>query len=284
MALFQEVQIIGCGLLGASLGLALKSRGLAQQVVGVGRNQSTLEKALAAGAIDEGSTDLSPSAQRADLIVLATPVGKCLELLGALPGIAKASAVMTDVGSTKAEICARAETLWPRQRRFIGSHPMAGSEKSGPEHASATLFDGAICLVEEHPALDPEALSHVITLWESVGSRVVRVEPRRHDAILARTSHLPHVIASALASLTGREGDVSSFVGNGFRDTTRIAASRPEVWTEICLTNQSALLDALRGYELELAEFRHALEQRNEAAIERYFAAGRDARGRIFPA
>lgn len=283
MQLAERVQIIGCGLLGASLGLALKERGLAGRVIGVGRNQSTLDKALASCAIDEATLELDASLGKADLIVLAAPVAKSIELLGELAALVSPRAVITDVGSTKGAICARAESFWPQSRRFVGAHPMAGSEKSGPEHARASLYENAVCLVEEHPSLDAEAVALVVALWEGVGAKVVRVESEQHDAMLAYTSHLPHVVAACVAMLAERQGDVSGFIGNGFRDTTRIAASRPEVWTEICLTNRKALLEGLRAYDAEMTAFREALLRKDETAIEAFFARGKASREGICP-
>ncbi len=278
MPLYERPVIIGCGLLGASLGLALKARGLAGSITGVGRNQCTLDRAQAVGAIDHASLQLEQAIPGADLIVIATPVAQSIDILVQAAALASPGAVLTDVGSTKAAICARADSLWPEARPFVGSHPMAGSEKFGPDHATATLFDGAVCLVEEAESLSETAREHVVALWQGVGARVVPVDARRHDTVLAYTSHLPHVVASCVAATAAEHGDVRAMVGNGFRDTTRIAASRPEVWTEICLTNRDAVIAGLRAYEHRLADFRHALEDEDASAVERFFEQGRAGR------
>lgn len=282
MALYERPVIIGCGLLGASLGLALKARGLAGVITGVGRNQSTLDRACAVGAIDRASLRLEEALPDADLIVIAAPVAQSVDILVQAAALAGPGAVLTDVGSTKAAICARAAELWPEDRPFVGSHPMAGSEKFGPDNAVATLFEGAVCLVEESETLNPTAHEHVVALWQGVGAKVVPVEARRHDTILAYTSHLPHVVAACVAATAAQHGNVRAMVGNGFRDTTRIAASRPEVWTEICLTNRDALIAGLRAYEHRLADFRHALEDEDAAAVERFFEEGRKGREGIY--
>ena len=282
MQLFEQVTIVGCGLLGASLGLALKQRGLAKHVVGVGRNVSTLEKAQAAGAIDAHASLLDAASDSA-LVVLAVPVAQSVTVLESLAGATHPDAVLTDVGSTKAVICQRASELWPTHRRFVGAHPMAGSDKSGPEHARADLYEGCICLLEAHPALDAAAHAQVDALWQAVGARTVPVEAARHDAILAYTSHLPHVVAAALALRADAQGDVKPFVGNGLKDSTRIAASRPEVWTEICLTNREALLEAIDACAHELQYFRAALQAEDCTAVTEFFEVARDARQRIFP-
>jgi prephenate dehydrogenase len=278
MPLYEHPVIIGCGLLGASLGLALKARGLAGTVTGVGRNQSTLDRARAVGAIDDASLALEDALPGADLIVIATPVAQSINILVQAAALAAPGAVLTDVGSTKAAICARADELWGDDRPFIGSHPMAGSEKFGPDHATDHLFHGAVCLVEESDNLNPAARERVLALWQGVGAKVVSVEARRHDTILAYTSHLPHVAASCVAAAAAHHGDVRAMVGNGFRDTTRIAASRPEVWTEICLTNRDAIIAGLRAYEHHLAGLRQALEHEDAAAVERFFEEGRAGR------
>lgn len=275
-----HVAIVGCGLLGASLGLALKQRGLVGSVTGIGRNRSTLDAAHSAGAIDHAALDLEAAAG-ADLVVIATPVAQSVGILEQLAKIAKPEAVLTDVGSTKGRICSRAAELWPAQRPFIGGHPMAGSEKSGPAAARADLYAGAVCIVEESDNVSDAARGMVHDMWQAVGSTVVTLAAERHDELLALTSHLPHVAAACVATMAGRAGDVTQLVGNGFRDVTRIAASRPEVWTEICLTNREALLEGLRAYENWLGDFRHALEEEDAPAIEGFFSQAKAARESI---
>lgn len=283
---FDNAVIIGVGLLGGSLGLALKQRGLAAKVVGIGRNRSSLEKAIDCGAIDSAvmDSDLAGACADADLIVVSTPVQKAVSAVEDLAACVGPGAIATDVASTKGGICAAARAAWPAPRRFVGSHPMAGSEKHGPEHASADLFVNHVCLVEDAADLDHQAHARIVALWEAVGARVVPVDAVAHDDILARTSHVPHVLAAALAQLAARRGDVRDFVGNGFRDTTRIAASRPEVWRDICLSNRNAVLHALDEYAQVLEALRDALADDDAAAVEAFFAQGNDARKRILGA
>lgn len=277
---FERVAILGVGLLGASLGLALKQRGLAGHILGIGRRLESLEAALRIGAIDAHSLDPA-SAAAASLIVIATPAALVEPMLDQIRPILAPGAVVTDVASTKAAICQHAAATWPAPRRFVGSHPMAGSEKFGPEHGDPELYTGSVCFVESSDGLDPEATATVQRLWEAVGAQVVRVAPAEHDLYVARTSHLPHVLAAAIAEVAGRAGDVRPFVGNGFRDTTRIAAGRAEVWRDISLTNRDALLATLDELQQDLGVFRAALEQRDGAALEAFFEAGRAARLRI---
>jgi prephenate dehydrogenase len=279
-AYFDRVAIVGAGLLGASLGLALKARGMAGRVAGVGRRESALDKALDMRAIDEAHLEIAPAAHGAQLVVLCTPAAQVVRHLDTVRELVSPETVVTDVASTKGALCAHARDTWPKPRRFVGSHPMAGSEKFGPEFGRADFYAGTVCLVEQADDLDPAARDAVTALWEGVGARVTGVDALEHDALLARTSHLPHVAASAVALLAGRQGNVREVIGNGFRDSTRIAAGRPELWCEICLTNRDAILDGLGELAGALEEFRAALERGDEAALSRFFEEGRAARER----
>ena len=276
-----RVAIVGVGLLGASLGLALKARGLAARVTGVGRRLSSLQVALDRGAIDDTAATVAQAAAQADLLVVATPAALVTAMLDEARDAGNARLIVTDVASTKAAICRHAAAAWTAPRRFVGSHPMAGGEKFGPEHGRADLYEGTVCLVEDAPDLDAEARGAVCRLWESVGARVVPVDPARHDPLLARTSHLPHAVASAVAALAAEAGATSQFIGNGFRDLTRIADSRPEVWRDICLTNRTALLESLAGLDARLHELSAALVAGDAARLEAFFDAGREGRRKV---
>lgn len=280
---FGRVAIIGVGLLGASLGLALKSRGLSTGVTGVGRRQSSLDLALECGAIDDATLDLEAACGPADVIVVATPAAMVTEKLDVVRAHCSPEAVITDVASTKHAICTHADATWPTPRRFVGSHPMAGGEKFGPEHGRADLYDGSVCLVEEGPELDPAARETVTALWRAVGARVVNVDSASHDALLARTSHLPHIAATAIADLAGRHGDIRTVIGKGYRDVTRVAAGRPEIWRDICLTNRSAILAGLSELRAWLETFEGALSDHDVEALEAMFESGKAARDRAVP-
>ncbi len=280
---FDCMAIVGVGLLGASLGLAVKARGIAGRVLGVGHRQCSLDSALACRAIDEAFLEVPPALETADCVVIATPAALVAEKLDVVRRAAPPHAVATDVASTKGLICAHAEATWPTPRRFIGSHPMAGSEKFGPEHGRPDFYEGAICLVEEGGTVDAAARAAIAGLWEAVGARVLPVEPLHHDGLLARTSHLPHVAAAAVAAIAANQGDVAPFVGKGFRDATRIAASRPEVWRDICLTNRDALLAGLGELDETLHHFADALARGDGGAVEAFFETGRSAREKAVP-
>jgi len=271
---FDRAAVIGVGLLGASLGLALKARGMARRVIGVGHRQITLDTALRAGAVDEITFDVKTAAAGADLIVVATPAGLVAAKLDEIREVCSPRAVVTDVASTKRAICAYAEVTWPAPRRFVGSHPMAGSEKYGPEHGRPDFYEGTVCLVENTEGLDPRAREAVCALWTALGARVLDVDPGEHDALLARTSHIPHVIASSLASLAVRAGEVRFVIGNAFRDMTRIAASRPELWRDICLTNKEAVLEGLREFQRDIGNFTEKLEAGDGRALDEFFQEG----------
>jgi len=276
-----RVAIVGVGLLGASLGLALKARGLAKHVVGVGRRQVSLDTALELGAIDAVAPSPAAAAAETDLLVVATPAALVTAILDEVHGVGNRALIVTDVASTKAAICGHAAATWAAPRRFVGSHPMAGGEKFGPEHGCAGLYEGTVCLVEESPDLDPAARAAVCRLWESVGAQIVSVRPEEHDPVLARTSHLPHVVASAVAALAAEGGASHLFVGNGFRDLTRIADSRPEVWRDICLTNRTALLESLAALDARLHGLAAALGAGDARRLDAFFEEGREGRRKV---
>ena len=275
---FDRVSIIGAGLLGASLGLAMKTRGLAGRIIGAGRRIESLEIAHRLGAVDEITLDDGEAARDAALIVIATPAAMVMDKLDAIRDACRPDAVVTDVASTKRAICDHAAASWPRPRRFVGRHPMAGSEKFGPAHARADFYEGAVCLVEQGDGLDSAVRSQVRALWEAVGARVVDITPAEHDDLLARTSHIPHVVASALAAAVGSRENIRAFIGKGFRDVTRIAASRPELWRDICLTNREAVTAGLDEILARLSAFRDALSAGDAGAVERHFQEGKTAR------
>ena len=283
---FGVVTVIGVGLMGGSLGLALKARGLASCVRGVGHRRSSLDKALEVGAVDTATLDPREAATGADLVVLCTPASLVCPMLDQLRAVCSPNTVVTDVASTKAQICEHARETWPAPLRFVGSHPMAGSERFGPQHADADLYEGCVTLVAEGADLDAQAQETVTGLWRSVGAEVVRMAPVAHDAIVARTSHLPHIAAACLAALAARASEdpkheVRPLAGPGFRDVTRIASGRPEVWRDICLTNRGALLDALDQLAAQMGAIREALANEDGERLEAFFRGAGEARREV---
>ncbi|NUM56708.1 MAG: prephenate dehydrogenase/arogenate dehydrogenase family protein [Candidatus Hydrogenedentes bacterium] len=275
---FGTVTIVGVGLLGGSLGLALKDRGLAKLVRGVGRRQEVLETARAMRAIDEGTLDLAGAMKGADLVVLCTPAALVPQQLDVVRTRIAPHVVVTDVASTKAEICAHIRTNWSEPYRFVGSHPMAGSEKYGPEHSTPHLYDGCVTIVEPKDNHADDAHELVCALWRSVGSRVVEIPPQLHDDVVARTSHIPHIIAALVAELAAGGGDVKDLVGKGFRDVTRIAEGRAEIWRDICLTNRDAIVAGLREFGEDVEAICGIIEQGNADELDAFFQSAQAAR------
>lgn len=262
----QTVAIVGVGLIGGSIGLALRQRRLARSVVGVARRKATLSLGRRLGAIDRGTLDLARGVADAELTIFCTPVPLIVrQALEAAPHCPP-GAVLTDVGSTKLEIVERLEAGLPGGVSFVGSHPLAGSEKRGLDQARPDLFEGCVCVVTRtsHTARKPFAL--VQQFWESLGARVITMPPDLHDRALACTSHLPHLVAAALAIVLPSR--YRQLAASGFRDTTRIAASDPEMWSGIFLENAEPLLETLSDYEKTLGEFRLALQRRDRKHLE----------------
>lgn len=232
--------IIGMGLLGGSFGLALKKKALAREVVGMSRSQTSLQRALKREAIDSCASSLPEALKDAQLLLFATPVTSIPTLMKEAWPFIPEGCLVTDVGSTKAFIVSEASRLPSSHERFIGSHPMAGSEKKGVEHAEAGLFEGASVVVTPTEQ-SPEALvQRACSLWEAMGARkpVSVMSPEAHDRAVALTSHLPQILASLLLWHLGQREAMSNLVGKGFMDTTRLASSDPEMWRDICLTNK----------------------------------------------
>lgn len=288
---FQRLVIDGVGLLGGSLGMSLKRLGLARTVVGLGRSPERLERARDLGALDEGQTDPAAALAGADALVLAVPPRRICERLEELAPLIPPGAFVTDVGSVKARIVETAERVLPVSTLFIGSHPMAGSEKSGVEFARPNFYQGSACILTPTARTRPEALALAREMWEALGSRIVVAEPARHDTLLAGVSHLPHLAAAALMQALRRKlgdpAEMSPVAGGGLRDTTRIAASDPALWKEIFTENAPALLETLDAYLAVLQEWRAALAGA-EPAMEKMgemFQEGHDARLSVkFPA
>jgi len=276
---FGTVAIVGVGLIGGSLGMALKTRRLARRVVGIGRDAARLETAVALGAVDSGVTRLEEGLADADVVVLCTTVG---HIVSSLPGVLAAvspGAVVTDVGSTKGAIMRAAGGAG----RFVGGHPMAGSEQTGVEAAMPLLFEEATWALTPTDTTDPEALDIITALAREVGATTLTLTPEAHDSMLAVTSHLPHVLASALmrqaAQTQAAHPQTQRLTAGSFADATRVAASSPELWRDVCLTNRQVLLASLHGFRAELAILEAAVEAGDAAAIEAFFAAGAKAKG-----
>ena len=275
---FGTVAIIGVGLIGGSLGMALKSRRLAGRVVGIGRNAERLEQAVRLGAIDGATIDLDAGLAEADVVVLCTTVGNILKTLPDVLRSVQAGAVVTDVGSTKTQIVARAGNV----AHFVGSHPMAGSERTGVEAATPLLFQEATWALTPTDMTDPRALQTVRALAQEVGAATLVLPPETHDALVAVTSHLPHVLASALmrqaSGVRARTPEIQRLAAGSFADMTRVAAASPDIWRDVCLSNRDAVLSALAAFRAQLGALQAAVEASDPAGIEAFFAQGADAK------
>ncbi len=284
MARIGKLVIVGVGLIGGSFALALKAAGAVGRVLGVGRSEANLRRALDLQIIDAGGALDAATLGDADLVLLAVPVGQMQAVMRAVAPLLGAKTVVTDAGSTKQDVVALARReLKGALSRFVPGHPIAGTEKSGAEAAFAALYRGRRVVLTPLKGSGPGAVALVRSAWEACGASVFELEPREHDAVLAGVSHLPHVLAYALVDQVARHKDAKrlfSYAAGGFRDFTRIASSHPEMWRDICLANRKALLAELARYGGELERVRRMLERGDGRALEALFAGARDARDR----
>jgi prephenate dehydrogenase len=253
------VAIVGVGMIGGSIGKALRARRLAAKVVGIGRSQASLDAAKRAGCVTDTSTDIAAAAG-ADLVVVAAGVGAIPALLDAVDAVVRPGTLLTDAGSTKASIVAG----WERRRRsrrgrFVGGHPIAGSHRRGPAAADGDLFAGRVAVVTPAKATPPADAEAIGDFWSAVGSTVFMMPPKEHDRILAATSHAPHVIAAALAAATPEA--TLAFTAGGWRDTTRIAAGDPDLWADILLDNAGGVGDAMKRFAVGVERLLAAIER-----------------------
>jgi prephenate dehydrogenase len=257
-----RVAIIGVGLIGASFGLALKERGLADEIYGFGRNEDNLKKAKARGIIDAYSTDITKVCDSADLVVLATPVGVFVEIAREISPFLKKGSIVIDVGSVKGRLVYELESIMPEGVHYVGTHPIAGSDKSGIEYARPDLFKDARCIITPTEKTDPESLSFILELWKDFGCNVELIDPMKHDEVYGAVSHLPHIIAYCLVNTIGQiDSEYIRYAGQGFKDTTRIALSSPELWRDIVVYNRDNLLKLLEVFEKNIEELKRLLEE-----------------------
>jgi prephenate dehydrogenase len=262
--------ILGVGLLGGSIGLAVRRAFPRAVVAGAGRRQSSLDGALQRGCCHEATLDPAEAVAGADLVVLATPVGAFGAILEQIAPSLKSNSLVTDAGSTKAHVVRTAERILGRGGAFVGSHPMAGNENKGPQFATADLLDGALCILTPTKHTPESRTRRAKRFWESLGMRTTRMSPADHDRATARVSHLPHALAAAL-TLVPTKADLP-VAATGFRDTTRLAGGDPEMWRDIMTSNRRAILAALDRLDDQLANLRDLLELDDAEALERFFA------------
>ena len=270
------VAIVGVGMIGGSIGKALRARRLAAKVVGIGRSQASLDAAKRAGCVTDTSTDIA-AASGADLVVVAAGVGAIPALLDAVDAVVRPGTLLTDAGSTKASIVAG----WERRRRsrrgrFVGGHPIAGSHRRGPAAADGDLFAGRVAVVTPAKATPPADAEAIGDFWSAVGSTVFMMPPKEHDRILAATSHAPHVIAAALAAATPEA--TLAFTAGGWRDTTRIAAGDPDLWADILLDNAGGVGDAMKRFAVGVERLLAAIERGDRRRLVELLTRAKDTR------
>jgi prephenate dehydrogenase len=263
------VTIIGVGLIGGSVGLALRKRGLAADVVGVGRDRSALEEIKLLGAIHRGTTSLAEGVTGAHVVVVCTPVNRIPDDVRRVAESAGPDVLVTDAGSTKRQIVEAVERHARSAGVFVGAHPLAGSERRGAANASADLFQGRICMLTPTHRTQPDQLRRARAFWASLGSRLVEMNPAEHDEILAHTSHLPHALAAALAASVPAEWH--ALAAGAFRDGTRVAAADTGIWTAIFRDNRGPLLKAIGHLQESLDTFKYALMTDDEEAIRQWW-------------
>jgi prephenate dehydrogenase len=283
--LIPRLTIVGVGLIGGSLALALKEAGAVGEVIGFGRGKPNLEKALELGIVDRYTRDPLAAVEGADLVFLATPI-QALESVTRelLPGL-KAGAVLTDGGSVKGAVVEQIEPLLPEAISFVPGHPIAGTEKSGAEAAFADLYRGKRCILTPTARTNAKALKLVERMWQRVGSEVVRMELEKHDRILAAISHLPHMVAYSLVNAVGSydhyEENILEYSAGGFRDFTRIASSDPTMWRDIAETNRAALLEMMEQFEHFFAELKEDVASGDGAQLFEFFQRSKQLRDAI---
>lgn len=287
--MFDRVGIIGLGLIGSSLGHAIKRRGLANHISGYARSQKTRDIALEIGFVDSVHDTAAEAVAGADLTLICVPVGISGMVTEQVAGALKTGSIITDVGSAKTAVIKAMAPHIPKGVHFIPGHPIAGTEYSGPESGFATLFDGRWCILTPQAGTDAEALQRLTAFWEGCGSMVDQMDPHHHDQVLAITSHLPQLIAyNIVGTVTELEEDsqseVTKFSAGGFRDFTRLAASDPVMWRDICIANRDAILEMLSRFTEDLTALQKSIRRGDAESLHALFTRTRDMRRKIVEA
>jgi prephenate dehydrogenase len=280
--LFNNVTIIGVGLIGGSLAKVLKEKNLAKEITGAGRSRETLELALRLGVIDHLGQGAAHGVENADLVVLASPVSTFEPVMREIAPHLKKGAIVTDVGSVKGALVHRLDAMMPEGTHYVPGHPIAGKEKFGVAESTSSLFTNARCVLTPTKKTDAVALAAVRKIWEAAGARVIEMDPDLHDKIFAAVSHMPHVAAFAMmcavAELSAGDDSYVNYSGAGFKDFTRIAGSSPEIWRDICLMNRENVISMLDRYLFSLNRFKRELMANDAQKLEKHLRFASDAR------
>ena len=279
---FQKITIVGVGLLGGSIGLAARQRRLAGEIAGYVRRAASMQDCEKTGAVDYATTDLLAAVSGADLVILCTPLAQMRSLTQQILPALKRGAIVTDVGSVKADVVRELESIIAKNgAHFVGSHPMAGGEKMGVLAARADLYANAVCVVTPSKKSQAGAIRKLEQFWKSLGARTLRLDAAQHDLLVSRSSHLPHVVAATLVNLVLNPANPKTQVGlcaTGFRDTTRIASGSPEMWRDIALSNRKNVARSLDAFMADLKKFQSALKRSDDKAVETFFANAKQRR------
>lgn len=281
--MFQQITILGPGLLGASLAMAVKQRGLAARVVAWARRSESRARCLKQHWCDAAPTAATAAVAGSDLIIFCTPVETIIPLLHEIRPALSNGALVTDVGSTKSLICREARCILKgHTASFLGAHPMAGSEQTGMEHAHAELFESAACILTPLEDSSSVVIAHIHAFWESLGMLVSTVSPEQHDEIVAHISHLPHLLASTLCAYLATQDDTwRTLAGGGLHDTTRIASGNPLLWKQILEQNRTEVLRAIDGFEQQLHQFKTALLKHDSPGVVAQLECGKAYRDQL---
>jgi len=272
---WEKISIIGVGLLGGSIGLAVRKTQVAKRVEGYVRREESISKCESIGAVDKASCNLKEIVSGADLIILCTPLAQMKTLVEKMEPFIEKNSIVTDVGSAKAKVVKELEPLIASMgAHFVGSHPMAGSEKTGVDAAKPNLFIGSICVITPTNNSNENAVKKIEEFWKDLGGRVLKISPELHDELVSRSSHLPHIIAAELARYVLNPEypkEQALLCSSGFRDTTRIASSSPEMWRDIVLANRAQLSTVLEEFLNGLIKFKELLDKEDAEKIEQFF-------------
>lgn len=276
---WKRVSIIGVGLMGGSFAAALRKAGLAKEIIGVGRTVKNLKVAKRRGWIDRYTSHLKEGVQGADLVFVSVPVLSIPPLIEKIEPFVSNETILIDVGSVKGPIVKRLSSHLKHPERFVGCHPIAGTEQSGAQAAFPSLFEGKLCLITPVKETHRLALEKVQKTWSAIGAKVQRIDAEKHDQIFACVSHLPHIVAYALVgTLLQIDPSMLRYSGGGFRDFTRIAKSSAEMWQDICMMNQTAILKALNRYEKVIGRLSQMIRRGNSSQLLRFFQKARELR------
>ena len=277
--------IVGVGLIGGSLAMISRRKGLVKEIIGVGRGAANLKEAVKLNIIDSFTFDISEAVKGADLIVLATPVGSFEWLVKQMRHGLNKGAIITDAGSVKGRMVSRIERLLPKGTYFVAGHPIAGKEKTGVKAASQTLFEGTKCILTPTKKTDASALKKIKALWKAVGAEVVLMDPMLHDKVLGAVSHLPHAaaysIVNTVAEIKKDGNNFIAFSGGGFKDFTRIAASSPEMWRDIFLSNRENLVNMISRYQKNLEKLKRYIKDKDSKGLIKELEKAKAIRDRL---